>query len=114
MGSTPPAGSNPGGENRLLSHEGAGADLSHCRRAPRGHGEEAPCTETPMTESVEPLDDPVEVLFHQAVELPLRERAAFLDAACRGNPALRAEVESLLACDYRTLCAADLLNSPPL
>jgi hypothetical protein len=67
-----------------------------------------------MAESVAPLDDPAEVLFHQAVELPLRERAAFLDSACRGNPDLRAEVESLLACDDRTLCAADLLNSPPL
>ena len=47
-----------------------------------------------MTEP--PLDDPVEALFHQAVELPPADRAAFLDAACHGNPGLRAEVESFL------------------
>src|SRR5262245_35589666 len=49
-----------------------------------------------MTE--QPLD-PVQVLFDQAVDLPPEERPAFLDAACAGDTALRAEVESLLACD---------------
>ena len=57
-------------------------------------------------------DDPVEALFYQAVELPAQERAAFLDIACRGDLALRAEVESLLACDERTLASDALLKSP--
>jgi WD40 repeat protein/predicted Ser/Thr protein kinase len=38
-------------------------------------------------------------LFAQALELPAEERRAFLDAACRGEPTLRADVESLLAYD---------------
>ena len=38
-------------------------------------------------------------LFAQALELPREERGAFLDAACRGEPTLRADVESLLAYD---------------
>ncbi len=41
----------------------------------------------------------VKTLFAEAAELPEEERAAFLDAACGGEPALRAEVESLLAYD---------------
>ncbi|RPJ62142.1 MAG: serine/threonine protein kinase [Acidobacteria bacterium] len=36
-------------------------------------------------------------LFNEALERPASERAAFLDAACAGDAALRAEVESLLA-----------------
>ena len=36
-------------------------------------------------------------LFHGALEQGAEERARFLDDACRGDPALRAEVESLLA-----------------
>jgi serine/threonine protein kinase/WD40 repeat protein len=38
-------------------------------------------------------------VFDGAAELPPGERGAFLDAACRGDPGLRAEVESLLAHD---------------
>ena len=38
-------------------------------------------------------------LFAQAADLPPEERGAFLDAACRGEPDLRAEVEGLLAYD---------------
>jgi eukaryotic-like serine/threonine-protein kinase len=47
------------------------------------------------------------------VELAPEDRAAFLDAACRDNPGLRGEVESLLAYDYGTLAKGDgLLKSP--
>ncbi len=38
-------------------------------------------------------------IFLTACELPLAERAAYLDAACRGDLALRIEVEELLAYD---------------
>jgi serine/threonine protein kinase len=38
----------------------------------------------------------VEKLFHEALGVPPAERAAFLDAACRESPELRAVVEDLL------------------
>ena len=38
-------------------------------------------------------------VFAQASDLPEEERGAFLDAACAGEPDLRAELESLLAYD---------------
>ena len=38
-------------------------------------------------------------MFAQAADLPRHERGAFLDAACRGEADLRAEVEGLLAYD---------------
>ncbi|HKZ03820.1 MAG TPA: protein kinase [Pyrinomonadaceae bacterium] len=38
----------------------------------------------------------VESLYHQAVELPPEELAAFITAACSGNEELRQEVESLI------------------
>ena len=41
----------------------------------------------------------VKELFDAALDLPSDERAAFLDRACIGNEALRAEVESLLESD---------------
>lgn len=41
----------------------------------------------------------VRALFDEAAELPTGERRAFLDAACPGDPSLRAEVEGLLAFD---------------
>src|SRR5207244_3904377 len=47
----------------------------------------------------EPPGDRVQSLFDQAVVLPPEQRAAFLEAACAGDRGLRAEVESLLACD---------------
>jgi WD40 repeat protein/predicted Ser/Thr protein kinase len=47
----------------------------------------------------QPPGDRVQHLFDQAVVLPADQRAAFLETACAGDPALRAEVESLLACD---------------
>src|SRR5690242_7188839 len=63
----------------------------------------------------EPSGDRVQNLFDQAVVLPAEQRAAFLEAACAGDLALRAEVESLLACDLDvTEGAGDngLLKSP--
>ena len=41
----------------------------------------------------------MKAVFAQAADLPPDERGAFLDAACRGEPELRAEVEELLAYD---------------
>jgi hypothetical protein len=41
----------------------------------------------------------VERIYHDAVDRPLSERAAFLPSACAGDDALRHEVESLLASD---------------
>ena len=38
-----------------------------------------------------------ETLFHEALAQPPAERPAFLDAACAGQPQLRAAVEALLA-----------------
>jgi hypothetical protein len=43
--------------------------------------------------------DRVQELFDRAVALPPARRAAFLAATCADEPALHAEVESLLACD---------------
>jgi predicted Ser/Thr protein kinase len=45
--------------------------------------------------------DRVQELFDQAVALPPEQHTAFLEAACANDPALRAVVESLLACDAR-------------
>jgi len=39
----------------------------------------------------------IERLFHDALERPLEERAAFLDQACAGDGSLRREVDALLA-----------------
>jgi WD40 repeat protein/predicted Ser/Thr protein kinase len=62
----------------------------------------------------EPPGDRVQNLFDQAVALPPEQRAAFLEAACAGDAALRAEVESLLACDtdFGQGAAEGLLKSP--
>jgi WD40 repeat protein/predicted Ser/Thr protein kinase len=61
------------------------------------------------------MSDRVETLFHQASDLPPNERRALLDAACRDDPGLRAEVERLLADDARLRAeegAGAFLNSP--
>jgi serine/threonine protein kinase len=50
-------------------------------------------------------------VYLTALELGPRERAAFLDEACRGDDELRAEVESLLASDQK---AGDFISSPAL
>ena len=39
----------------------------------------------------------VERIFHEAKQLQPSERPGFLDEACTGDQALRAELESLLA-----------------
>ncbi len=54
------------------------------------------------------IRDPAEV-FEEAVGLDPSKRAAFLERACAGDSALRAEVESLLAADER---ADGFLASP--
>ena len=58
--------------------------------------------------------DRVQSLFDQAVVLPPEERGTFLDSACASDPGLRAEVESLLACDanFTEITGEGLLKSP--
>jgi serine/threonine protein kinase/tetratricopeptide (TPR) repeat protein len=60
-----------------------------------------------------PPADParVDAIFHEASERPPAERAAFLDEACAGDAALRAEVDRLLAFDARTNPLVDGLTS---
>ena len=53
----------------------------------------------------------IERICHDALDRASGERAAFLDRACAGDDALRAEVESLLACNT---AAGDFLNRPAL
>lgn len=43
----------------------------------------------------------VERLYHTALELPLNERARYLEEACAGDQAIRREVEALLAANDR-------------
>ena len=45
----------------------------------------------------------LEQMFYAALALPHEERAQFLDRECADDPALRAEVESLLAFSSKTL-----------
>ena len=52
-----------------------------------------------------------ETLFHDALSKPLAERPALLDAACAGQPALRAAVEALLVAHDAT---GGLLARPPV
>jgi eukaryotic-like serine/threonine-protein kinase len=68
------------------------------RNAPSGPEEDG---ETAMTE---------ETLFHEALAKPAAERTAFLDAACAGQPELRAAVEALLAAHE---ASGALLHRPP-
>src|SRR5262249_17415108 len=53
----------------------------------------------------------VEELFHAALQLPWSKRAAFLKQACKDEPELLAEVESLLASHGQ---AGDFLVAPVL
>jgi serine/threonine protein kinase len=52
----------------------------------------------------------VEELYHAALGRKSEERAAFLDQSCRGDKALRGEVESLLGYDDR---AEQFIETPP-
>jgi eukaryotic-like serine/threonine-protein kinase len=59
--------------------------------------------------------DRVEALFHRAADLPPEGQRALLDSACAGDPALRAELERLLADDARLRAgggATAFLDSP--
>jgi len=62
----------------------------------------------------DPTDRPdwsrVRALFQDALEWPAAERAAFLDRACEGDDALRAEVGSLIDAHEQ---AGDALDTPP-
>jgi serine/threonine protein kinase len=51
----------------------------------------------------------VDEIYHQAAARAVADRAAFLDAACAGDNALRREVESLLA---QHSAASDILAAP--
>jgi hypothetical protein len=51
------------------------------------------------------------VIFTQALQLPVGERAAFLDRACAGDKDLRRNVEALLRAHERV---GDFLEKPPL
>ncbi|MGD0513553.1 MAG: serine/threonine-protein kinase, partial [Terriglobales bacterium] len=53
----------------------------------------------------------LEELYHSALERGAAERAAFLKSACGADPALREEVESLLAHDQE---AEDFIEAPAL
>ena len=46
---------------------------------------------------MEKLETIAEQLFGEALDLPPEQRAAFLDAACRGSRDVRQAVEALLA-----------------
>ena len=53
----------------------------------------------------------VEALYHEALALDVRDRAAFLREACAADEALRSEVESLLT---QAASAEGFLNYPAL
>ncbi|MGH9255207.1 MAG: protein kinase domain-containing protein [Vicinamibacterales bacterium] len=56
--------------------------------------------------------------YHEALERPVDQRAAFLDACCQGDDALRGEVASLLAHEanaenFLVKPAAEVVDAPP-
>jgi serine/threonine protein kinase/Tol biopolymer transport system component len=52
----------------------------------------------------------VERIYHEAVERPVADRAAFLESACAGDATLRRELESLLANDGASLLDRSALD----
>ena len=55
----------------------------------------------------------VKEVFLQACDLAPADRGAFLDRACDGNAAMRAEVESLLASDEHLTVADSVSPASP-
>jgi hypothetical protein len=49
-------------------------------------------------------------VFTEAIKVPVRDRAAFLERACRGDEDLRRKVEALLNAHDRI---GDFLEEPP-
>jgi hypothetical protein len=49
-------------------------------------------------------------VFTEAIKIPLQDRAAFLENACRGDENLRRKVEALLGAHDRI---GDFLEEPP-
>lgn len=49
-------------------------------------------------------------IFTETIKVPIRERAAFLDIACRGDENLRQKVEALLKAHDRI---GNFLEEPP-
>lgn len=62
----------------------------------------------------EPSIERVEELFHKALALPVRERAAFLERACAGDRVLSRAVEDMLRSDARAEAEERFLVSPLL
>ncbi len=60
----------------------------------------------------EPSPDAVEALFQQAADMEPKERGAFLNEQCAGDPDLRAAVEELLDFDAKAQSVPDFLHSP--
>ncbi|MEO7430907.1 MAG: serine/threonine-protein kinase [Dokdonella sp.] len=52
-------------------------------------------------------------LFDRAVDLPADERAAFLDAACADEPAIRREVDAMLRADAQAAASSALVHANP-
>src|SRR5262249_33851454 len=52
----------------------------------------------------------IDNLLQEALDLPVEQRAAFLDKACTGDEALREEVESLLRYQEK---ASNFIEKPP-
>ena len=50
---------------------------------------------------------PEETLFVETLRRPVSERAAFLEAACHGDPALRERLEALLAAHEQPVTVSD-------
>jgi serine/threonine-protein kinase len=56
---------------------------------------------------------PLEIILQAALEIPsLQERAAYLDDACGGDPALQEEAESLIAAHFEAETFMDTLANP--
>src|ERR1035438_2565153 len=60
----------------------------------------------PMSEAIHPEG----AILNAALELPVDARAAYLDKACAGDPALRQRVEALLQAHEQ---AEGFLEAPP-